>query len=67
MGIPKHIKEGYYMVSTIPQGKDISVIHLNPDWGYLAYIKKEENEAGDPVYKVVRVPLEGNYGQQMGK
>ena len=55
------------MVNMIPHGKDVSVIHLNPDWGYLTYIEKQEIEGGEPVYRVVRVPLEGSYGHSKGK
>ena len=59
--------EGVNMVNIIPHGKDVSIIHLNPDWGYLAYIEKQENKEGEPVFKVVRVPLEGSYGHSKGK
>jgi hypothetical protein len=50
------------MVSIIPPGKDVSVIHLNADWGYLTYIEKGKDECGEPTYKVVRVSLGGQYG-----
>jgi len=50
------------MVNMIPHGKDVSVIHLNSDWGYLTYIERQKNEEGETVFKVVRVPLEGGYG-----
>jgi hypothetical protein len=54
------------MVSIIPRGKEVSVIHLNADWGYLTYIEKCQNEGGESTYKVVRVPLEGSYGKGKG-
>ena len=59
--------EDVNMVNIIPHGKDVSVIHLHPDWGYLTYIEKKENEEGEPVFEVVRVPLEGSYGHSKGK
>ena len=49
------------MVSLIPSGKDISVIHLNADWGYLTYIEKDKDECGEQTFKVVRVPLRSGY------
>lgn len=48
------------MVSIIPHGKDVSVVHLNADYGYLTYIEKCLNRKGEPEYKVVKVPLEGD-------
>jgi len=48
------------MNSLIPQGKDVSVIHFNPDWGYLAYIEKHVDKHGEPTWKVIRVSL-GEY------
>jgi hypothetical protein len=41
----------------IPFKKDVSVIHLNPDWGYLAYIEKSMDGHGNPTFQVVRVDL----------
>ena len=67
MGNTVKSNEDVIMVNMIPHGKDVSVIHLNPDWGYLAYIEKQGNEAGEPVFRVVRVPLEGSYGHSKGK
>ena len=67
MGNTVKLNEGVNMVNIIPHGKDVSVIHLNPDWGYLAYIEKQGNEAGEPVFKVIRVPLEGRYSHRKGK
>jgi hypothetical protein len=49
------------MVSLIPQNKDISVMHLNADWGYIAYIEKKRDEQGELIYEVVRVPLGDGY------
>ncbi len=49
------------METLIPQNKDISLMHLNADWGYIAYIEKKMDENGELIYEVVRVPLgEGN-------
>jgi hypothetical protein len=49
------------MVSLVPQGKDISFMHLNADWGYIAYIERKMDEHGELLYEVVRVPLgDGN-------
>lgn len=67
MGNMVKFNEDDNMVNIIPHGKDVSVIHLNPDWGYLTYIEKKENEEGEPVFKVVRVSLEGTYGHSKGK
>lgn len=55
------------MVKLIPRGKDVSVIHLNPDWGYLTYIERQKNGEGEPEFKVVRVPLEGSYGKSQDR
>ena len=49
------------MVSMIPPGKEISVVHLNADWGYLTYIEKGKDDCGEPTFKVVRVPLRDGY------
>ncbi len=46
------------MVSLIPRNKDVSVIHLNSDWGYLAYIEKQTDKQGEKRYRVIRVPLD---------
>ncbi len=54
------------MVSIIPPGKEVSVVHLNADWGYLTYIEKCKDECGEPTYKVVRVSLEGAYRHTKG-
>ena len=67
MGKTVKFNEDVFMVNIIPHGKEVSVIHLNPDWGYLTYIEKQENEDEEPVFKVVRVPLEGRYGHSKGK
>jgi len=67
MGIIVKVNEDIRMVNIIPHGKDVSVIHLNPDWGYLTYIERQKNEDGEPVFKVVRVPLEGKYGHSKDK
>ena len=48
------------MVSVIPSRKEVSVIHLNADWGYIAYIEKDKDGQGDLTYKVIRVPLSDN-------
>ncbi len=48
------------MVSILPRGKDVSVVHLNADWGYLAYIEKCKGDDGQIQYKVKKVPLAGN-------
>ena len=41
----------------VPQNKDISFMHLNADWGYIAYIERKRDEDGELLYEVVRVPL----------
>jgi hypothetical protein len=46
------------MTSLIPHGKEVSVVHFNPDWGYLAYIEKALNVHGEPTWRVVRVSLD---------
>ncbi len=46
------------MTSLIPHGKEVSVVHFNPDWGYLAYIEKALNLNGEPTWRVVRVSLD---------
>lgn len=48
------------MTSLIPPEKQVSVIHFNPDWGYLAYIEKAVDIHGKATWKVVRVSLAGN-------
>jgi hypothetical protein len=55
------------MTSLIPHGKEVSVIHLNSDWGYLAYIEKVLDRGGEPRYRVVRVPLEDGFGEENAK
>jgi hypothetical protein len=45
----------------IPHGKDISVMHLNADWGYIAYIECKVDSHGEPSYQVVRVSLGNGY------
>jgi hypothetical protein len=45
------------MVSLLQERKDISVMHLNADWGYIAYIEKRKNAQGELIYEVIRVPL----------
>jgi hypothetical protein len=67
MGNTVKFHEDVNMVNIIPHRKDVSVIHLNPDWGYLTYIEKQVNEDGEPVFRVVRVPLEGSYGHSKGE
>jgi hypothetical protein len=49
------------METMLPQNKDISVFHLNTDWGYIAYIEKKMNDKGEFTYEVIRVPLGDNY------
>lgn len=61
---PIQITEDEYMDSIIPFRKEVSFIHFNPDWGYLAYIEKSMDGQGEPTYKVIRVPLEGGYGKE---
>jgi hypothetical protein len=51
------------MTSLIPLRKEVSVVHLNSDWGYLAYIEKFLDRGGEPKYRVVRVPLEDGFGK----
>ncbi|UCE36329.1 MAG: hypothetical protein JSW00_12440 [Thermoplasmata archaeon] len=58
---PKSVKEDEDMTSLIPHGKEVSVVHLNSDWGYLAYIEKCLDKHGETTYKVVRVPLEDGF------
>lgn len=55
------------MTSLIPLGKEVSVVHLNSDWGYLAYIEKFQDRGGEPKYRVVRVPLEDGFGKEKAK
>lgn len=55
------------MVSLLQPSKDISVMHLNADWGYIAYIEKRKNSQGEPVYEVVRVPLGEGYKRKRPK
>jgi hypothetical protein len=55
------------MTSLIPLGKDVSVVHFNSDWGYLAYIEKFMDRGGEPKYRVVRVPLEDGFGEKKAK
>jgi hypothetical protein len=55
------------MVSLLHPSKDISVMHLNADWGYIAYIEKHKNERGEPVYEVVRVSLGEGYKRKRPK
>ncbi|UCE73594.1 MAG: hypothetical protein JSV56_11290 [Methanomassiliicoccales archaeon] len=55
------------MTSLIPPGKDISVLHLNADWGYIAYIEKKKDVHGEPTYQVVRVPLGDGYRRKRPK
>jgi hypothetical protein len=52
------------MVNMFPHGKDISVMHLNADWGYIAYIECTVNSKGEPTYQVVRVSLGNGYKPQ---
>jgi hypothetical protein len=52
------------MTSLIPLRKEVSVVHLNSDWGYLAYIEKFLDRGGEPRYRVVRVPLEDGFGEK---
>jgi len=47
------------MTSLISQEKEVSFIHFNPDWGYLAYIEKALDVQGEPTWRVVRVSLGG--------
>ena len=49
------------MTSLIPLKKEVSIVHLNSDWGYLAYIEKFLDRGGEPKYRVVRVPLEDGH------
>jgi hypothetical protein len=49
------------METLIPQNKDISFMHLNADWGYIAYIERKMDENGELIYEVVRVPLGDAY------
>jgi hypothetical protein len=55
------------MVSLLHPSKDISVMHLNADWGYIAYIEKRTNAQGEPVYEVVRVSLGEGYKRKRPK
>ncbi len=55
------------MTSLIPQGKEVSVVHFNSDWGYLAYIEKFLDIGGVAKYRVVRVSLEDGFGDKKSK
>lgn len=55
------------METLIPPKKDISFMHLNADWGYIAYIEKKTDENGELVYEVVRVPLGEGYKRKRPK
>ena len=55
------------METLLPHKKDISVLHLNADWGYIAYIEKKRDENGELVYEVVRVPLGDGYKKKRPK
>jgi hypothetical protein len=55
------------MESLLPQNKDISVMHLNADWGYIAYIEKKYDSNGELIYEVVRVPLGEGYKRKRQK
>jgi hypothetical protein len=62
-----HEIEDDIMVSILPRGKEFTVVHLNADWGYIAYIEKCNNEYGETQYKVRKVSLEGKYGEKGAK
>ena len=47
------------MTSLIPVEKEVSFIHFNPDYGYMAYIEKALDLHGEPTWRVVRVSLGG--------
>ncbi len=42
-------------------------MHLNADWGYIAYIEKKMDSDGELVYEVVRVPLGDGYKRKRPK
>ncbi len=55
------------MTSIIPQEKEVSFVHFNLDWGYMAYIEKGIDVHGEPTWRVVKVALEGNSGGRKSK
>jgi hypothetical protein len=55
------------MDSLLQERRDISVMHLNADWGYIAYIEKRRNAQGELTYEVVRVPLGDGYKRKRPK
>ena len=42
-------------------------MHLNADWGYIAYIEKRTNVHGELTYEVIRVPLGDGYKRKRPK
>lgn len=53
------------MTSLIPSEKEVSFIHFNPDYGYMAYIEKALDVQGEPIWRVVRVSLGGQKGRKL--
>jgi hypothetical protein len=53
------------MTSLIPYEKEVSFIHFNPDYGYMAYIEKALDVQGEPIWRVVRVSLGGQKGRKL--
>jgi hypothetical protein len=53
------------MTSLIPHQKEVSFIHFNPDYGYMAYIEKALDVQGEPIWRVVRVSLGGQKGRKL--